>query len=100
MNQIYIISKEKFTPELKYFLSDNPITELESIEFFIFFDDYSGIIFYIPEEQLYGCEIIWEKSSRMFITFGVYCQYMNQITHNLEKEYFNHLHYLEEVFNG
>lgn len=100
MMNLFIVPIEKFTPELKHFLRDNPITEIENINFFIFFEDYSGIIFYIPDENIYGCEIIWEKSSRMFITFGVYCQYLNQITQSLEKEYFNHLQYLEEVFNG
>jgi len=68
-------------------VEQNRITELENIYYAIFFKNYLGIIFYIPDERIYGCEFIYDGENPMLITWGCYVQYLNLLGVALEKSY-------------
>lgn len=75
----------------------NQITEMENIYFAIFFKDYMGIIFYIPDEKIYGCEMIYEGDNKLFITWGCYVQYLNLLGVELEKGYLEYVNLNNEL---
>lgn len=95
--QIYLIPKHQFLPELVEFLKENPVTELNEIEYYVSFDSYQGIIFHIPEEDIYGIEMCWENGVQVLIRFGAYTKELNQLLTKLEKEYEDHLKFYQEL---
>jgi hypothetical protein len=84
-------------PEDLELVEKNRITELENIYFAVFFKDYMGIIFYIPDERIYGCEFIYEGDNPMLITWGCYVQYLNLLGVALEKSYHEYLELNKEL---
>lgn len=96
--ELYLIPKHRFIPEVWAFLENNPITDdLNEIEFYVYFHNYSGIIFYIPEEDIYGLEMCWEFGEEMLIRFGAYAEHPNQLLPKLEKEYQEHLDFYSKL---
>jgi len=75
----------------------NKITEMEHIYYAVFFKDFMGIIFYIPDERIYGCEMIYEGDNSMLITWGCYVQYLNLLGVALEKSYEEYLALNQEL---
>lgn len=69
----------------------NKVAELENIYYAVFFKDFIGIIFHIPDEDIYGCEMIYRGNTPMLITWGCYVQYLNLLGVALQKSYQEYL---------
>ena len=98
MGNLIIISKEDFDFLINSLIEIQNICEPYEVEYFLIYKEYSGIIFYIKEENKYGAEMIWENGKKMLVTFSAYVEFLNQISSELEKSFQEFEQYFKELF--